>query len=150
MATPAGHPAVRAASETRLESVQGADGVLLRRVAGRPSLQRVDGPWVLQGVSTAHTDWAPVIDCYPPAQALPALRGVGLLDQLAADEADRPVGRHAVGADGLPARAGQAGRARRRGAGRAGCAGRPVGQPLARPASRVAEEEVGNEVRNAR
>lgn len=148
MATPAGHPAVRAASETRLERVQRAGGVLLRRVAGRPSLQRVDRPWVLQGGSTAHTDWAPVIDCYPPAQPLPALHGLGLLDPLAADEADRPVGRHAVGAAGMPWE--PAGPADEAQAEPEAPAGRSVGQPLARPASRVAEEEVGNEVRNAR
>ena len=48
--------------ETALELVQSADGVLLRRVAERPSMQQVDGLWVHQGICTANTDWAGVID----------------------------------------------------------------------------------------
>jgi AbrB family looped-hinge helix DNA binding protein len=49
-------------AETELELVQRADGVLLRRVAERPSMQEVDGLWVHQGTSPAHADWAGVID----------------------------------------------------------------------------------------
>ena len=48
--------------ETALELVQRPDGVLLRRVAERPAMQQVDGLWVHQGVGTAGTDWAAVID----------------------------------------------------------------------------------------
>ena len=48
--------------ETSLELVQSADGVLLRRVAERPSMQQVDGLWVHQGTRTANPDWAAVID----------------------------------------------------------------------------------------
>ena len=51
-----------------LELVQRADGILLRRVAERPSMQQVDGLWVHQGTSGASTDnaanadWAAVVD----------------------------------------------------------------------------------------
>lgn len=48
--------------ETALELVQSADGVLLRRVDQRPSMKQVDGLWVHQGICTANTDWAGVID----------------------------------------------------------------------------------------
>ncbi len=48
--------------ETSLELIHSADGVLLRRVAERPSMQQVDGLWVHQGICTAKTDWAAVID----------------------------------------------------------------------------------------
>ncbi len=48
--------------ETALELVQSADGVLLRRVDERPSMKQVDGLWVHQGICTANTDWAGVID----------------------------------------------------------------------------------------
>lgn len=48
--------------ETSLELIQRADGVLLRRVAERPSMQQVDGLWVHQGTSTSNADWAGVID----------------------------------------------------------------------------------------
>lgn len=48
--------------ETALELVPSADGVLLRRVADRASMQQVDGLWVHQGANTANTDWAAVID----------------------------------------------------------------------------------------
>ena len=54
--------------ETALELVQRADGILLRRVAERPSMQQVDGLWVHQGTSCASTDnatnadWAAVVD----------------------------------------------------------------------------------------
>jgi AbrB family looped-hinge helix DNA binding protein len=48
--------------DTALELVHSADGILLRRVAERPSMQQVDGLWVHQGTSTANADWAAVID----------------------------------------------------------------------------------------
>ena len=57
--------------ETALELVQRADGILLRRVAERPSMQQVDGLWVHQGTSVAssdnaanaaNADWAAVVD----------------------------------------------------------------------------------------
>ena len=57
--------------DTALELVQRADGILLRRVAERPSMQQVDGVWVHQGTSGASTDnaanatnadWAAVVD----------------------------------------------------------------------------------------
>lgn len=48
--------------ETALELVHSADGILLRRVAERPSMQQVDGLWVHQGTSNANADWAAVID----------------------------------------------------------------------------------------
>ena len=57
--------------ETSLELIPRADGVLLRRVADRPSMQQVDGLWVHLGVSantgnanagTASPDWAAVIE----------------------------------------------------------------------------------------
>lgn len=48
--------------ETSLELVPSADGILLRRVAERPSMQQVDGLWVHQGTPTANADWAAVID----------------------------------------------------------------------------------------
>jgi bifunctional DNA-binding transcriptional regulator/antitoxin component of YhaV-PrlF toxin-antitoxin module len=50
--------------ETELELIPSADGLLLRRVAERPSLQRIDGLWVHQGSSTATTPaaWAGAID----------------------------------------------------------------------------------------
>ena len=48
--------------ETSLELVQRADGVLLRRVAERPSMQQVDGLWVHHGICTANAEWAAVIE----------------------------------------------------------------------------------------
>ncbi len=48
--------------ETSLELVQCAEGVLLRCVAERPSMQQIDGLWVHQGTSTVNADWAAVID----------------------------------------------------------------------------------------
>lgn len=48
--------------ETLLELVRCADGVLLRRVLERPSMQQLDGLWVHQGTCAANTDWAAVID----------------------------------------------------------------------------------------
>lgn len=60
MAVAAEHPAALAASETRLERVQGAGGVLLRHVAERPPVPQVAGLWVHQGISAARTDWAAV------------------------------------------------------------------------------------------
>ena len=48
--------------ETALELIQSADGVLLRRVAERPSMQQVEGLWVHQGTSTANADWGEAID----------------------------------------------------------------------------------------
>ena len=48
--------------ETPLELIRCADGVLLRRVLERPSMQQLDGLWVHQGSCAASTDWAAVID----------------------------------------------------------------------------------------
>lgn len=48
--------------ETPLELLRSADGVLLRRVLERPSMQQLDGLWVHQGSCAASTDWAAVID----------------------------------------------------------------------------------------
>lgn len=48
--------------ETPLELVARADGILLRRVPERPSMQQVDGLWVHQGTSSPSADWAGVID----------------------------------------------------------------------------------------
>jgi AbrB family looped-hinge helix DNA binding protein len=51
--------------ETALELIQSAGGVLLRRVAERPSMQLVDGLWVHQGTANASAttaDWAAVVD----------------------------------------------------------------------------------------
>jgi bifunctional DNA-binding transcriptional regulator/antitoxin component of YhaV-PrlF toxin-antitoxin module len=50
--------------ETELELIPSADGLLLRRVAERPSLQQIDGLWVHQGCSTGTTTtaWAEAID----------------------------------------------------------------------------------------
>ena len=54
--------------DTALELVQRADGILLRRVAERPSMQQVDGLWVHLGTSVAsnanatNADWAAVVD----------------------------------------------------------------------------------------
>jgi AbrB family looped-hinge helix DNA binding protein len=48
--------------DTLLELIQSTDGVLLRRVAERPSMQEVDGLWVHQGTSSANADWAGVIE----------------------------------------------------------------------------------------
>lgn len=49
-------------AETALELIPSADGILLRRVAERPSMQQVDGLWVHQGTSSASADWAGVVD----------------------------------------------------------------------------------------
>lgn len=48
--------------DTALELVHSSDGILLRRVAERPSMQQIDGLWVHQGTSTASADWDAVID----------------------------------------------------------------------------------------
>jgi AbrB family looped-hinge helix DNA binding protein len=48
--------------QTPLELVQRADGVLLRRVAERPSMEQVDGLWVHRGVGAPGADWTAVID----------------------------------------------------------------------------------------
>jgi len=47
---------------TPLELVAHADGILLRRVPERPSMQQVDGLWVHQGTSSPGVDWAGVIE----------------------------------------------------------------------------------------
>lgn len=48
--------------ETPLELVRSVDGVLLRRVLERPSMQQSDGLWIHQGSCAASTDWAAAID----------------------------------------------------------------------------------------
>lgn len=48
--------------DTPLELVQSADGILLRPVAERPSMQQVDGLWVHQGACTASVDWSSIVD----------------------------------------------------------------------------------------
>ena len=48
--------------ETALELIQISDGILLRPVAERPSMQEVDGLWVHQGTSAANVEWSDVID----------------------------------------------------------------------------------------
>lgn len=51
-------------TDTPLELVQSADGVLLRRVPDRPALRQVEGLWVHQGAGTTHAaaDWAAAVD----------------------------------------------------------------------------------------
>jgi AbrB family looped-hinge helix DNA binding protein len=49
--------------ETELELIPSAEGLLLRPVAGRPSMQEVDGLWIHQGVGSAGSAaWAEAID----------------------------------------------------------------------------------------
>lgn len=49
-------------SGSRLELVPGNDGVLLRRMTEKPSMQQIDGLWVHQGQSAPDADWARVVD----------------------------------------------------------------------------------------
>lgn len=42
--------------DTVLELTQSADGILLRRVAERPSMREFDGLWVHQGISAPAAD----------------------------------------------------------------------------------------------
>lgn len=48
--------------DTPLELIQSADGILLRPVAERPSMQLVDGLWVHQGVCTTKVEWNSIVD----------------------------------------------------------------------------------------
>lgn len=43
--------------DTELEAVEQSDGVLLRPVEQRPSMIRVDGLWVHQGVPQPGANW---------------------------------------------------------------------------------------------
>jgi AbrB family looped-hinge helix DNA binding protein len=48
--------------DTPLEIVSSADGVLLRRVLERPSMQQLEGLWVHQGSGVPNTDWHTAVD----------------------------------------------------------------------------------------
>jgi len=44
-------------NSSELEAIEQADGVLLRPVRQKPSMLRVGGVWVHQGVAEPGTDW---------------------------------------------------------------------------------------------
>jgi AbrB family looped-hinge helix DNA binding protein len=47
--------------DSELEALEHAGGVLLRAVAQRPSMIKIDGLWVHQGVARPGTDWDGVV-----------------------------------------------------------------------------------------
>jgi AbrB family looped-hinge helix DNA binding protein len=47
---------------TELQIVEQADGLLLKRVEERPSMIKIDGLWVHQGVAEPGTNWDRVVD----------------------------------------------------------------------------------------
>jgi AbrB family looped-hinge helix DNA binding protein len=47
--------------DSELEALEHAGGVLLRAVAQRPSMIKIDGLWVHQGVAQPGTDWDGVV-----------------------------------------------------------------------------------------
>lgn len=48
--------------DTALELVPSPDGVMLRRVAERPSMRQVEDLWVHQGVASSTADWSRIVD----------------------------------------------------------------------------------------
>jgi len=49
-------------ADTELEAVEQTDGVLLRAVERRPSMVKVDGMWVHQGVAEPGVNWERVLE----------------------------------------------------------------------------------------
>lgn len=48
--------------DTELEAVEQPEGVLLKRIAQRPSMIKVDGLWVHQGSPEAGANWSRILD----------------------------------------------------------------------------------------
>ena len=48
--------------DTELEAVEQPDGVLLKRVEQRPSMTRIDGLWVHQGIPQPGTNWERILE----------------------------------------------------------------------------------------
>ena len=50
--------------DTELEAVEQPDGVLLKRVEQRPSMTKIDGLWVHQGIPQPGANWERILeDC---------------------------------------------------------------------------------------
>jgi bifunctional DNA-binding transcriptional regulator/antitoxin component of YhaV-PrlF toxin-antitoxin module len=49
-------------TDTELEAIELAEGVLLKRVQPRPSMAKVDGLWVHQGSAEAGANWDHILD----------------------------------------------------------------------------------------
>jgi AbrB family looped-hinge helix DNA binding protein len=48
--------------DTEIEVVEQAEGVLLKRVEQRPSMMKVDGLWVHQGIAEPAANWDRIIE----------------------------------------------------------------------------------------
>ena len=48
--------------DTELEAVEQPDGVLLKRVEQRPSMTKIDGLWVHQGIPQLGTNWERLLE----------------------------------------------------------------------------------------
>jgi AbrB family looped-hinge helix DNA binding protein len=48
--------------DTELEAIEQPDGVLLRRVEQRPSMVKVDGLWVHQGIPEPGANWERIVE----------------------------------------------------------------------------------------
>jgi AbrB family looped-hinge helix DNA binding protein len=48
--------------DTEIEVVEQAEGVLLKRVEQRPSMMKVDGLWVHQGIAEPAASWDRIIE----------------------------------------------------------------------------------------
>jgi AbrB family looped-hinge helix DNA binding protein len=50
------------AQNTELQAIEQLDGVLLKRIVERPSMIKVDGLWLHQGVAEPDASWNRVLD----------------------------------------------------------------------------------------
>jgi AbrB family looped-hinge helix DNA binding protein len=48
--------------DTELEAVERPDGVLLKRIEQRPSLTKIDGLWVHQGIPQPGANWERILE----------------------------------------------------------------------------------------
>jgi AbrB family looped-hinge helix DNA binding protein len=48
--------------DTELEAIEQPEGVLLKRIAQRPSMMKVNGLWVHQGSAEPGANWARILD----------------------------------------------------------------------------------------
>jgi bifunctional DNA-binding transcriptional regulator/antitoxin component of YhaV-PrlF toxin-antitoxin module len=48
--------------DTELEAVEQPDGVLLKRVEQRPSMTKIDGLWVHQGIPQPGANWERILE----------------------------------------------------------------------------------------
>jgi AbrB family looped-hinge helix DNA binding protein len=48
--------------DTELEAVEHPDGVLLKRIERRPSMAKIDGLWVHQGIPQPGASWERILE----------------------------------------------------------------------------------------